>query len=256
MRRRYKTKLRFKQKKQIAIRFLIAVICGITIFFLPQLWKKASHFAKNKLEFSKNISSISADFNQPDMDREIEREFSYLVGKAFNDESSAKIKTYFAQDKPFISDLSVKYNRFIGTLSISGKLEKPCAILEGEEKSYILSSGKIVRNSDFGDDFILVSCKDSCSFNSSFASFSKDLYSLSHKMGIEIDRILYDGKMKPLRIMLKDGSEILWGNYMFTREKIEKLIKVLKDSSSKIEGPVKADLRFFESGKIIVSKVK
>lgn len=257
MRKKYKTKLRFKQKKQIAIRSLLVLACAIAIFFLPQLWKKTSNFVRNNMELSnKTISSINADFNQPDVDREVEKEFSYLVGKVFDDEVLDKVKTYFKEKKPFISDLLVKYNRFTATLSISGKVEKPCAILEGVEKSYILSSGKVITNSDFGNDFMLVSCKGSCSFDSSFASFARDLHFISQKSGIEVDRLFYDGNMKSPKIMLKDGSEILWGNYMFTREKIEKLMKVLEDSSSKIEGPVKVDLSFFESGKILVSKAK
>lgn len=257
MRRKYKPRLRFKKKKEFALRAFVVIAAVFAAASLPYVWREARTFAGRSLEFSrKNISSIKADFGQPVLESEVKKDLAFLVGRPFDAEASSKVENYFSSQKPFISGLSVKHNSFTGALSVSGKAEKPCALISGEEKSYILSSGRVVRNSDFGEDFIQVYCQSSCSFDPSFAFFAGELYGFSRKAGLEILKLVYEGRGKSPRVVLKDGSEIFWGNYSFTAEKIERLKNVLKDSYSKTESPVRADLRFFESGKIIVSRLE
>ncbi|GAB4028352.1 MAG: hypothetical protein Fur0012_00500 [Elusimicrobiota bacterium] len=256
MRRKYKPRLRFKKKKEFALRALLVIVALLAVASIPYAWRGTRSFALRSLEFSKkNISSIRADFGQPVLESEVKKDLAFLVGRPFDAEASSKLENYFSSQKPFISGLSVKHNSFTGTLYVSGKAEKPCALISGDEKSYILSSGRVVKNSDFGEDFIQVFCQSSCTFDPSFATFAGELYAVSQKAGLEILKLVYEGKGKSPRVVLKDGSEVFWGDYSFTVEKIERLKNVLRDSYSKTESPVRADLRFFESGKIIVSKL-
>lgn len=65
-----------------------------------------------------------------------------------------------------------------------------------------------------------------------------------------------EGASWDCRLKLADGSEVLWGEFEFTRLKILRLNEVMKDALLKSGGPLRADLRSFREGKIFVSALK
>jgi len=65
---------------------------------------------------------------------------------------------------------------------------------------------------------------------------------------------VYLGK-KSMALALSDGSRVDWGGTDFTSEKIARLSSVLGKAPSFFAGPYRVDLRYFEDGRILLSKL-
>ncbi|MCX5796317.1 MAG: cell division protein FtsQ/DivIB [Elusimicrobia bacterium] len=53
-------------------------------------------------------------------------------------------------------------------------------------------------------------------------------------------------------VRLQDGTQVLWGDLRWTREKLSRLHEVLSDSRSGAAAPMLADLRYFEDGRVLL----
>ncbi|MEW5950820.1 MAG: hypothetical protein GX447_08785 [Elusimicrobia bacterium] len=256
-RRKYKPKLRFKKKKEMAVKaILILIFAGISAA-APSFYGSVKKSFSKTVNFSKeNISSVKADLGNNFLDAEIKKTFSGLAGMKYSSSLEKNIREYFLKEKPFIGGLEIKHNPLTGTLSIKGKEEKPCAKIKESEYSFILRSGRVAENPYEKGDFLEVSCKKDCRFDASFAAFVEDIKKISENEGFYVKTLFYEGANSSPRVEFSDGSVADWGGYEFTQEKLKKLKTVFEDLKNKSEGPYKADLRFFENGKIIISQRK
>jgi len=50
-----------------------------------------------------------------------------------------------------------------------------------------------------------------------------------------------------------DGTSVLWGDLSLTQEKAARLGQVVADARSRFSGPLSADLRYFEDGKVLLT---
>ena len=65
-------------------------------------------------------------------------------------------------------------------------------------------------------------------------------------------RMRYTSPEDGWQALLSDGTTVLWGNLDWTAEKLSRLKEVLRDARGRFEGPLTADLRYFEDGKVLL----
>ena len=66
-----------------------------------------------------------------------------------------------------------------------------------------------------------------------------------------LERVRYAGP-SGWELALKDGSLVLWGDWRWTPEKLERLREALVDARRSFPGACVADLRYFEDGRLLV----
>lgn len=256
MPKRYKTKLRFKRKKEIYKKTVFFLVLLAILSFSPYLYSYVRGFLSNirSNHSSKIINSIKIDFEENFITIQLTEFLKNKIGSNFNEKVKSEIESYINSKWPYISGLVVEYKNFSGTLYITGKVEKVLALCYcGDEKKYVLESGNIIKNIDFGENFLKIRLNP-CRRNVSneIVLLIRDFEKMKSKVPFRFKEIFFNEKDE-IEVLTEDGNIILWGSTNFTEEKILKLGEILKDAADKISFPVKVDLRYFEKGKAFLS---
>ncbi len=257
MRRKYKPKLRFKRKKEIAVRVLFLLFIAGIAAASPSLYGTVRKSLSAAMNFSRErISSVNADFRETSLNAEVKKYLSSFIGQKFDEKSEKSVYAYLSARYPFVTGLKIERSSVTGSLSVSGVLERPVAKIKDSADLYMLESGKLARNQAQQGEFLSVACRSDCSFGADFASFIMKLKETADKKGFDLEGVSYEGKNSSPVVFLQDSNEINWGDYRFTEEKFDRIRSVFEDLKGKSEGPFRIDLRFFDSGKIVVSAKK
>ncbi len=172
---------------------------------------------------------------------------------------AADLSGRIRQLHPGIAEVRIFRNFITGRVSVSAVPEKTVApILADGTTAYLGVTGRMVREDLSGGQppafpvelsHAPGKAPELASFLSAFVPLSGLLYSAPASLRC-------DGRSWDCTLSLEDGSEVLWGGFEFTKLKILRLNEVMKVALSKSRGPLRADLRNFQEGKIFVSAVK
>lgn len=261
MPKRYKPRLKFKRKKEIAIRTLIVLISLSAIVSAPYLYIRYKYLFKSMYVSIKktNISFIKVEIEDSEIRNDVTNMLKNRIGSLYTQDVRDTLLNDINKKFPYLSQLNISFSSITGTLSIRAKREGVIAVVKsGEEFKYALESGRIINSVSIStSDYITINCEDDCRYiDEESVSFIKELKKNISEFKYNISALKYNFKDKAIKLILDNDIMVIWGNFDFTYEKILKLNEVIKDAISKLHTPLKVDLRFFQEGKILVSENK
>jgi hypothetical protein len=157
---------------------------------------------------------------------------------------------------PYLRDSKLSRNFLTGSLRFRADIETVVApATRGGASCYLGESGRLFREIypeavPGGISAALPASPDS------FPDAARFLFRLNSLSGLFDSRpvsLSCPSAEGPCRLVLSDGSEVLWGGFEFTRAKILRLNEILERSAARLKGPYKVDLRYFEDGRAVVS---
>jgi hypothetical protein len=223
------------------------VVLGLIIIFLNQRLNIVnSKF--NKQKFLPNVINRISVSSPKSLTAHIIEIAKPYIGSRFNKTLKDRLVETLQKNFPYISKAEIKYNPVLSKLCINVETHKTLAYLIGQNK-FVLENGKIVDKSE-NTDYLMVECKE-CIINETNLKILKKFYEANkkplHSCNISIEKDTFN--------LICDRIIINWGDEKYFKEKMEKVKYVIDDAKTRIEGGFKIDLRFFSSGRIIVSKL-
>lgn len=262
---KYRPKTRFtrlKVKKEIyrktALITLSVILISVFSSFIISAYNNIK--ARKISTIPRKIKSINFELDKYNELRVKVKE--NLIGKykgtEYSKETRFDIEKYFSEKYPYIELRRIWFNYILGDLKIIARVNKPVAYFyENSKKYYLLSNGKKVdRVYDDSELSVIIQCEERClrkNFSDKEVNFIEFLKKnsnniLGNNFSVVFDR--YD-----IYIVVKDKIKIRWGKIEYLNDKIDKLKEVISDIETKLNYPVMLDMRFFKSGKILVSQI-
>jgi len=222
------------------------VLCLIIILLNQRLNIVNSKF--NKQKFLPNVINRISVSSPKSLTAHIIEIAKPYIGSRFNKTLKNRLVETLQKNFPYISKAEIKYNPVLSKLYINVETHKTLAYLIGQNK-FVLENGKIVDKSE-NTDYLMVECKE-CVINETNLKILKKFYEANKKL-LPSCNILIE---KDTFNLICDRIIINWGDEKYFEKKMEKVKYVIDDAKTRIEGGFKIDLRFFSSGRIIVSKL-
>lgn len=160
---------------------------------------------------------------------------------------------------PGLASVKISRNFITGKASINAVPEEAvCAVLLDGATSYLGATGRIMPEKLSGGppDPFAVELRHAALPAPELAAFITELQSMTGLFYSSPASLSCDGRTWDCSLRLEDGSVVLWGGFEFNRLKILRLNEVMKDALPRSAGPLRADLRSFDEGKIFVSALK
>ncbi|HNT97123.1 MAG TPA: hypothetical protein PKK31_02520 [Elusimicrobiales bacterium] len=259
--RRYKVKVRFKVRKRslgLAGGAALAVFLAVSAVYGARIaWDWVSpRFSRGLIKFrlERPVVEVPAASVEKWLAAHLESRKGEEWTRADLSRLLAKVKTRY----PYLKDVSVSRNYLTGALRFRAGVETVVApALRGGAACYLGESGRLFPEiyPEAVPGGVSVSLPAGPDRFPSEAAFLARLNALSGLFDRRPLSLSCPHGKKTCRLALDDGSEVLWGGFEFTRAKILRLNEVLERSASRLKGPYKVDLRYFEDGRAVVSSL-
>ena len=260
--RHYRVRVRIKVRNRLFRRsgFVLgfALTVGLAAYAGFRSFGAVSGFSPVPV-FSFRLKALKLNCAVPAVTEEIRALFSARLGRALSSSDCSALALEIKKRHTAVSEVSVRRNFLNGGAAVTVRLETVLTpvFLEGGTTAYLSESGKLI-SENFSpppqNDLRAEIYGPPDGFNmSALAGFISDMGVLEKSFLSPPDRLEYRPREKTCRIFLRNGCEVLWGEFEFTRLKVLRLNEVLNDVSLKLRLPVRVDLRSFREGRIFVS---
>ena len=210
--------------------------------------------------FSFTLKSVSATSPSEDISAEISNRMSRYQGKTFSSGDAQIFVAALKRSYPALSRVEVDRSFVNGRVSVRAESERVIAKVKfnGGDNYYLSENGRLL------DEYYCAAPADIFETDlyaapgadlKSLAGFLTELIVMVPEFSSRPVKLEYRGDTQSCRLTLENSAEILWGEFEFTRAKISRLNEVLADAARKIKGPLKVDFRYFNDGKVFVSKL-
>lgn len=253
--KRYKPK---KRKRKLAVSktannrsILLFLFFLFFCFFSIYLVNNLSSFKfKKNIIFSNVIQNINVDLNDDLINSDLRSYLSKYKTSVYDKTLGDEILSYINLKYPFMKKININFNPVTGSIKVKAEPVNSIAYFEKDAgRSYLLEDGSVASSSYNPDDNIVrVECHDECLFDSQRIDFIKKINNYKNDFpGIYIS---FD---KDIISLNSDDVSVVWGDNELFDEKIKKVKYIINDVKSKMNGPFKIDLRYFNHGKAIVA---
>ncbi len=256
---RYRVKVRFKVRKRslgVASVAALAIVLSVSAVYGTRIaWDWVSpRFSRGLVKFK--LESASVEVPAKSVEQWISAHLEARRGEEWTSADCARFLEKVEKRYPYLNDAKLSRNFLTGSLRFRAGVETVVApVTRAGSSCYLGESGRL-----FGEIYpeavpggigaILPASPDA------FPDAARFLFRLNSLSGLFDSRPLSlscPSAGGPCRLALSDGTEVLWGGFEFTRAKILRLNEILEKSASRLKGPYKVDLRYFEDGRAVVS---
>lgn len=259
--RKFKVRVRGKVRNQLLRRGGLAA--GVALGLLALSWIGAAAFrgyrraAADKLSFKPELFEVNCASEEAAAtlrglaEEALKRPFS--AGRA------AELAAEMRRRRPGLASVEISRNFFTRKASVRAVPEQAVApVLADGATAYLGVTGRFMPEDLSGEPAPGFSVRVSRAPREAkaFAGFLSEFKPLAPLFYSPPEALACDGAAWDCRLTLRDGSQVLWGEFEFTRLKILRLNEVMKDALEKSPGPLRADLRSFREGKIFVSALQ
>lgn len=263
-RRKYKVAVRHKvqarRTKHFAVLLLSGALTVLAVVQLPSLYKRMSSLrAPQWAVWRLRETRISG--GDEVLRSRIQSAFSLSAGRELSGRHIRRMQNELPKLFSNIRKADVSRSLFGGVLTV--KLEKrvPVARATGFASPQLVDETGEIYEARPGEGTELLP-----------VAFPEGFYGES--VGTEIARLLgavsaygadfpsrpsvvrYDNRSDTVTVELADGSVLEWGTREYTAEKIARLAQLFPKAQSKISGPYAVNMRYFERGRIIISRLQ
>lgn len=261
--KKYKIKVRLKVRNRLLKRsglavsaFAAAVILGYCCFLAARL---AARVPAGRF-FAFTAKSLSVSSPSEEISAEISRRMSGKLGGVFSSGDAEAFAAGLKKTYSALSRVEVKRNFVSGRVAVRAESESVIAKVRvnGEQVHYLSESGRLLPEHygpDPADIFETEVYAGPGLVLGPLAGFLKELKALAPGFSSRPVKLECRGPAEPCRLTLENSAEVLWGEFAFTKDKVNRLNEVLPDAARRIKGPLKVDFRYFRDGKIFVSKL-
>jgi len=263
-RKKYKVAVRHKvqsrRTKNFAVLLLSGALAAVAMVQLPSIYRKISSVHAPKWTVWR-LKETRISGGDDVLRSRIQSTFSLAPGKEISGRYARRIENELPKMFPNIRRASVARSLFGGVLDV--KLEKriPVARAVGFASPQLVDeTGEIYEaRPGEGDELLPVSFPEGFSGTSVGAEIARLLGAVS-SYGTDFpsrpSAVRYDNHSDAVTVELSDGSVLDWGTREYTAEKIARLAQVFPKARSKISGPYTVNMRYFEKGRIIISRLQ
>jgi len=247
-------KVKRRSRKNFALMAGLMLCLGAGVYVSGSLWHRVSSVNFNSI-FARKISSVEISGVSEPLKSGILELVDVNRGRIWAKKDSERTADLIRQKYVWLEDVRVRQGIMGGRLKITALMKKAVAMTGNGQ--YLSDKGDIFSAPPefYGNDYISLDAADCRSGDyPQMAGFIRDMTRLKKNLPSGVSGIMCSGKTESAVVRLEDGSEITWGDYSFTDEKIRRLGQVIADAASKSGGPVRADLRYFSDGKILLSR--
>jgi len=260
--RRYRVRVRVKVRKRFFRRsglvLGLALAAGFAAYAGFRSFGAVSGFSLVPV-FSFRLKELKLNCPAPAVTEEIRALFSARRGRTLSSSDCSALALEIKKRHTAVREVSVRRNFLNGGAAVTVRLEPVLTpvFLEGGTTAYLSESGKLISESfspppQNGLRAEIYGPEEG--FNmTALAGFISDMSVLKKSFLSPPERLEYRPREKTCRIFLRNGCEVLWGEFEFTRLKVLRLNEVLNNVSLKLRLPVRVDLRSFREGRIFVS---
>ncbi len=286
--KKYKIKVRLKVRNRLLKKagltvsaFAAVLVLGYSCFLAVGL---AARMPAGRF-FAFTAKSLSVNSPSEEISAEISRRMAGKLGGAFTSGEAEVFAAGLKKSYSALSRVEVKRNFVSGRVSVRAESENVIAKVRfnGEKVLYLSESGRLLAEHygpDPADIFETEVCLSAESYGpvpgkggrpalGPLAVFLKELRALAPGFSSRPVKLECRGPAGPAtpllsfaaerfascRLILENSAEVLWGEFEFTKSKVNRLNEVLPDAACKIKGPLTVDFRYFRDGKIFVSKL-
>ncbi|MFH1619874.1 MAG: cell division protein FtsQ/DivIB [bacterium] len=206
------------------------------------------------------LRSVDADSVDARIRPEILKMLRPGLGKAWSSGDSSRLVSGLYAGYPFLERVEVSRNWLNGQLRITALKRRPAgrAMVNGEDVGFIGEDGKIFKapSGFYPEDLAVVRIAGKSSGDlRDVAKLAMEIGAAGNSLPAALESINCSAQDGSCVLLLAGGSEIKWGEYAFAGEKISRLNQVFEDARHRMPGPVRADLRYFRDGRILISRM-
>lgn len=265
MRRRRKPKVvvRVKVKRQKRRRFISALLAAglvsAAFYFSGPVRERVSALGKSRFA-GWRVRAAEVSGVEGRLQKELFAVIKFKPGQAWTAADSGNLASEMTSRFPFLAGVGIRRNWINGRLEVSASLKQAVGRVQvpGTQTAFLGQDGKLFDAPAelYSGDLIAVELPQGAKSDlPELAKFMKELQAKKSFFPSGLSKITYSPLNRECALKFEDGSEARWGDYGFTEEKIARLRQVLADSGSRLEGPVRADLRYFSDGKILLNRI-
>jgi len=263
-RRKYKVAVRHKvqarRTKNFAVLLLAGALAAVAAVQLPSVYRKISSFHAPKWTVWR-LKEARISGGDDVLRSRILSVFSLAPGRELSGRNVRRMENELPKMFPNIRRAVVSRSLFGGVLDV--KLEKriPVARAAGFASPQLVDeTGEIYEaRPGEGEELLPVSFPEGFSGVSVGPEIARLLGAVS-AYGADFpsrpSAVRYDNHSDAVTVELSDGSVLDWGTREYTAEKIARLSQVFPKARSKISGPYTVNMRYFENGRIIISRLQ
>ena len=281
-RRKQKLTLRLKEKRRKTKKFIFFVAGLLLLFLIALQTPNIIGLAKDTKAFvlsAMKVKDILIHCTDSVLKEEIQRKISVQTGTAFNCVKTQSLEKEILHFFPQVKKVKVNTNCVTGKIVIDVSLRQPIAkvFIGGKEKLMDIDGYLYLQSDSTVDthvnkslslpltptlsrkgrgELIPIYIKD----NFTDKKMPYEVVELVKQIEIYINRFThkpvsfyYVHANKHLSIILDDGSIVDWGDFEYTKEKIERIRQGFEEISSKLKGPYNINLKFFRDGRMLFS---
>jgi hypothetical protein len=189
---------------------------------------------------------------------QIEARLSARLGESWTSADSRRFLEDLKSRYPYLKEPEFSRNYLTGSLLLRAGVETIVAPVSSGGGDWFLGESGRLFSAVYPEAVpggITANLPSSGRSFPSVSAFLSRLNALSGLFGSHPNSLACSGAGDSCRLFLDDGTEVLWGEFEFTRAKILRLNEILKNSASRLKGPYKVDLRYFEDGQAVVSSL-
>lgn len=262
--RKFRLNVRPKDRSRRRRRSLIAagVCCAVAAFCFagPRFWRWAEEYNRTKLKLLLVTGVGVTGINEPVRSRVLG---AADIGKGdlWTPAKAARLSVKLEKEFPFFARVDVSRRLFTGGVEIEVSLRTPVAELNrgGKNKEYLDAGGEAFSAPSglYEGRYVSVTAEvpENALKAESLSGLSEVIAEIQNSTAAlpsGLAAITMSSSAEGWKLVLNDGSEVAWGAFEFTREKMARLLQVFEDAKTRMPGPVRVDLSFFRDGRILL----
>ena len=261
--KKYKVRVRLKVRNRLLKTAGIAFSSLAAVVILGYTGLSAVRFVSSLTLgrlFSFTLKTMSVTSPSDEISAEISSRLSRYLGNTFSAVESRALVAALKQKYTALSSVDVDRSFVNGRILVRAESERVVAKvrLNGDKDFYLSENGRLL-GENYGAEPADIFETDLYAAPGSglvpLAGFLAEIRAKAPEFSSRPVKLECRGAVQVCRLTLENSTEVLWGEFAFTKAKISRLNEVLADAARKINGPLKVDFRYFRDGKIFVSKL-
>jgi cell division septal protein FtsQ len=260
---RKKTLEKQRRRNMVALFFLCLIVFGYLSF--PKILNLLENYRKPNWMISR-IDSVQIKGISDNQTKDIQDFIKIVPGTLYKDVDTAKLEVKLKDNFSWIRNAYALKSRIFKKLKIRIEPRNPIAIvtfIQNGKTGLLDENGDIFNAADFEPKTDLLKLELNSKDNQKklspkTISFIAGFIELSKKLDAKVSVMKYSTITKRAEIVLQDDTRILWGNFEYPHEKIDRINQILKKAKAALlmPGPYEINLEYFEQGKAYLSQLK